>query len=122
MNWREYPNFSAREFRCSFTGKLEMKPDFMALLQRLRTEYGKPMVISSGYRHPTHPIEAAKAAPGAHSSGQAADVQVAIGEPTYELVRLALALGFTGIGISQKAGRPRFVHLDTLPRKAIWSY
>lgn len=122
MDWKKYPNFSKREMECKHTGRCEMDPDFMARLQKLRTAYGKTMVVTSGYRHPTHPIEAAKSSPGAHSSGKAVDIAVPAGALVHELVGLAFTHGFTGIGISQRDGRPRFVHLDTLPRQAVWSY
>jgi hypothetical protein len=42
-------------------------------------------------------------------------------------MRLALAKGFTGIGVQQKGGG-RFIHLDNLPngpgqpRPTVWSY
>jgi zinc D-Ala-D-Ala carboxypeptidase len=122
LDWSQYPNFSEAEMACKHTGKTGIDPRTMALLQKLRRAYGKPMTITSGYRDPTHPIEARKASPGAHATGQAVDVGVGPGEDVFELVRLAMASGFNGIGISQRAGQPRFVHLDTLPRKAIWSY
>lgn len=125
MNWSDYPNFSEEEFRCKHTGKCPMHPDFMARLQRLRTAYGKPMKITSGYRDKTHPIEAKKTAPGAHASGRACDVAIR-GAEAVELLKLALELGFTGIGVQQK-GDGRFLHLDdiedgTQPRPMIWSY
>lgn len=124
MDWSKYPNFSAAEFTCKHTGRCEMAPDFMARLQHLRQVYGKPMVITSGFRHATHPIEARKAEPGAHSTGHAADVAVQ-GADALRLVQLALGLGFTGIGVQQK-GAGRFIHLDDLgqgfPRPTIWSY
>lgn len=125
MNWAEYPNFTESEFACSHTGKCEMSRDFMARLQKLRGVYGKPMQITSGYRHPTHPIEAAKPSPGAHSTGRAADVAVQ-GADALRLLQLALQCGFTGIGVQQK-GTGRFLHLDDisngyLPRPALWSY
>jgi hypothetical protein len=44
---------------------------------------------------------------------------------TYELMKHAFALGLKGIGVSQKSGGPRFIHLDTLeeaPRPSVWSY
>jgi zinc D-Ala-D-Ala carboxypeptidase len=122
MNWADYEHFSKAEFDCKETGENEMKAAFMDKLQALRYEYGKPMRITSGYRSPRHSIEARKSAPGAHASGQACDIGVGPGDDVYELVALAVRFGFTGIGISQKAGLPRFVHLDTLPRRAIWSY
>lgn len=125
MDWSKYPNFSEEEFRCKHTGKSAMHSDFMARLQRLRTAFGKPMKITSGYRDPTHPIEAKKAAPGAHASGRACDVAIR-GAEAVELLKLALQHGFTGIGVQQK-GDGRFIHLDdiedgTQPRPMIWSY
>ncbi len=100
-----------------------MQPAFMDKLQQLRTAYGKPMIISSGYRCPKHPIEAKKASPGAHASGQAADIAVQ-GNDAHQVLKLAMAAGFTGIGVQQKGGG-RFLHLDTLtdfPRPNVWSY
>jgi hypothetical protein len=76
MNWSDYPNFSAQEFNCSHCGQNEMKPEFMAKLQKLRETYGSPMKVTSGYRCPQHPIEAKKASPGAHASGLACDIGV----------------------------------------------
>lgn len=123
MNWSDYPNFSAKEFACSHCGENEMKPDFMAKLQKLRTAYGKPLKITSGYRCAKHPIEAAKSSPGAHASGCAADIGIQ-GAEAHKLLFLALQEGFTGIGVQQK-GTGRFLHLDTLQgstRPTVWSY
>lgn len=123
MNWADYPNFSAKEFACSHCGENEMKPEFMAKLQKLRTAYGKPMKITSGYRCAKHPIEAAKSAPGAHASGCAADIGIQ-GAEAHTLLSLALQQGFTGIGVQQN-GTGRFLHLDTLQaptRPTVWSY
>lgn len=125
MDWSEYPNFSAAEFRCKHSGKDGMKPEFMARLQKLRDAYGKPMTITSGFRDKSHPIEARKpGSGGAHTTGRACDVAVQ-GEDAMRLVKLAIEMGFTGIGVQQKGGG-RFIHLDDvtsgLPRPAFWSY
>ena len=127
INWGDYPNFTKAEFDCKHTGRNEMSPDFMHRLQQLRTRFGRPMVITSGYRHPTHPIEARKPnGPGAHATGRACDVAV-VGWDAMEMVFLAVQMGFTGIGIKQH-GPSRFIHLDDLPaspgrpRPWMWSY
>lgn len=127
MDWSKYPNFSKEEFDCKHTGKNEMKHSFMAKLQALRTAYGKPMSISSGFRDYTHPIEAKKPKKnGAHPTGQAADIRISRKE-AYALLELAIKLGFTGIGFKQH-GSGRFMHLDDIednedqPRPTIWSY
>lgn len=126
-DWSKYPNFSKSEFDCKHTGKNEMQHEFMTKLQELRTSYGKSMRITSGYRDYTHPVEAKKPNKnGSHPTGLAADIAVERGD-AYQLLKLALQLGFTGIGIQQKGGG-RFIHLDTIgdnalqPRPTIWSY
>ena len=127
MRW-ESPYFQSVEMKCSHTDKEMMEPEFMEKLTKLRQEFARPMAISSAYRDPTHPIEAKKKKPGAHTKGRAVDVLVA-GADALELVELALAQGFTGIGIAQKGARgSRFIHIDDLekedgfPRPTIWSY
>lgn len=121
MDWSKYQNFSKREFDCRETGENRMSAEFMDKLQALRIRYGKPMRITSGYRSPRHSIEAAKANPGTHAQGIACDVGVQ-GADALLLVKLALDMGFTGIGVSQKSTGARFIHLDIAPRMAIWSY
>lgn len=123
MDWTRYPNFKESEFTCRHCGKVAMDADFMHRLQLLRTRYNKAMTITSGYRCPEHPIEAAKKEPGPHSTGKAADVAVQ-GFEAHRLLAIALELGFTGIGVQQK-GDKRFLHLDSISgvnRPTVWSY
>jgi len=122
-DWDRYPNFGRDEFACSHCGDEEMNAEFMDALQELRIAFGKPMTITSGYRCPSHPIEARKSRPGSHASGCAADIAVSRGDAV-QLLRYALQDGrFTGFGVQQKSGG-RFIHLDTLTtnRPMIWSY
>lgn len=121
-NWQDYPNFTAAEFRCKHTGRDGMDKEFMGRLQALRTAYGRPMVINSGYRHHTHPVEAAKGhRNGEHVQGRCADVHATSSGDRFRLVRLALEHGFTRIGIAAT-----FVHIGLgtgdLPEQVIWLY
>lgn len=126
IDWSLYPNFSESEFACRETGECNMDADFMFQLQALRSKYGKPMIISSGYRSPRHSIEASKEKAGVHTMGKACDVLVS-GEDAMRLLGFAIQCGFTGVGVKQK-GSSRFIHLDTatiadgFPRPMIWSY
>jgi hypothetical protein len=120
--WDEYPNFSKQEFDCKHSGENQMKHEFMMLLQRIRTAYNKPMKITSGYRHPTHPIEARKLhSNGEHTKGLCCDVACTNSQDRYLLVKLALENGISRIGIAKN-----FLHLglgdDTLPKNVIWDY
>ena len=124
-NWdsKYWPNFSPDELRCKHTGLLEMDAVFLDWLQMLRNTVNKPLVITSGYRHPTHPIEARKRVPGVHSKGCAVDI-ACDGNFAYDILQAAFTLGFSGIGVNQK-GSGRFIHLDTWaegPRPNVWSY
>lgn len=80
-------------------------------LEELRALVGHPLRITSWYRHPAHSAERDKERPGAHTTGLAVDIAVGP-EDAHELVVEACALGFNGIGVSQRIGKPRFIHLD----------
>lgn len=94
-------------FFCSHTGLEGIQPRFVRRLDQLRHVCGFPFVITSGFRHETHPIEAAKNEPGTHSEGIAADIRVRGGAQRRLLVWHALNLGFNGIGVART-----FVHVD----------
>lgn len=119
--WR-WENFTPDELRCRHTGALMLRPAFLDRLQALRTAFRRPMIITSGYRHPTHPAEARKARPGSHALASAVDVAVS-GRDAHELLKLAMAHGFTGIGVAKT-----FLHLDDCgpeyhaPRPNLWPY
>lgn len=123
-------HFSEDELKCSHTGIVKMKPEFLEVLEKVRNSYGKPMKISSAYRDVTHPVEARKgdrAGSGDHCRGVAVDVLVA-GSEAIELIRIAIDCGIDRIGIAQKGSwESRFIHLglsdaDAGKGSAIWSY
>lgn len=123
-DWSRYaPYFKASEFDCKHTGENLMQEHFMQTLLAARILYNKPMIISSGYRHPTHPTEARKEEVGEHTRGIAADI-ICWSDEAYHIAEKAFLVGFTGIGISQHPrSNARFVHLDkrtSTPR--IYSY
>lgn len=114
--------FTRHELACRHTGLCLMNAEFMAALDKLRLAYGMPMVLSSAYRDPSHPSEAAKTDPGMHTQGRAVDVLVS-GPSAHRLVGLAIMAGFGGIGVSQKGPQgSRFIHLDDRQISTIWSY
>ena len=128
MIWDDYKSFSEWEFRCAYTGKNRMRPEFIDILQQIRNTYGKPMVISSGYRDFTHPLERAKEDPGEHTYGCAADILV-WNQDAMELFDIAFHYGIRRLGLNQIGSlNSRFIHIgmgDTLNlgfKSALWTY
>ena len=121
-DWSKYKHFTKEEFDCKETGENEMQEVFMQKLESLRNLYAKPMVISSGYRSVRHSKEVKKKQGGWHTKGLACDVLCG-SQQAHEIVKHALELGFTGIGVKQK-GEGRFIHLDLRPyeQRLIYSY
>lgn len=122
VDWSRYSNFSKEEFDCSHTDQNKMRIVFMDKIQALRDQCGFPIVVTSGYRHQSHPVEAKKARAGEHSFGLAADVQVA-NHRRWDLINNAMRLGFTRIGVSNS-----FIHLglatmnEGFPSPRLWGY
>lgn len=111
LDWDKYPNFSKHEFDCKHTGKNRMDEDFMDILQQIRTTYNRPMIITSGYRDTSHPVEAKKKRPGEHSFGVAADIRVN-GMDALDLIVIAYGYGIRRIGIYQQGPMDgRFIHI-----------
>ncbi len=122
------PHFTTDEMKCKGTGICTMDEVFMELLETIRCEYGKPMIVTSGYRAPEYNAKISKSgSKGPHTYGQAVDIHL-VGADANAVIKIALQLGMTGVGIKQKGPhKGRFIHLDNLPngnhpRPWIWSY
>lgn len=125
MTWRY---FTVAEFACK-CGKCQNLIDhqFITELDELRHRYGAPLNVSSGYRCPEYNAKVSSTGlTGPHTTGRAADLLVDRGN-AHKLLRIAMGMNFTGIGVQQK-GAGRFLHLDNLPnatgqpRPTLWSY
>lgn len=132
-NLADWP-FAIDEFRCRCgCGKTKVRPAFLDALTDIRSRYGYPLIVTSGYRCENHPAERAKDAPGAHYDCWAADVYLkGMGSPqgAYGLLRAIWAhnadpqaLQVTGLGFASS-----YLHVDCCPagwrgvRPNIWVY
>lgn len=79
-------------------------------LQRIREDYGRPMVITSGGRCPHHPNEVTKAKPGDHQLCKAVDVRY-----NGELERNKLMVLAGRYGATRVAAGKTFVHIAWTP-------
>jgi len=125
MTWKY---FTLDEFKCKCgCEQNHIDPVFVDELDKLRHVYGKPLIVTSGYRCPSHNAKVSRTGlTGPHTTGRAADVAVDR-KNAFDLLKLAVYMEFFGIGVQQKGVR-RFMHLDNLPNSAgqprptIWSY
>lgn len=116
--------FSLKETgcRCGKCGFSQgMKQHTIDKFDDLREMCGFALPMSSGYRCPQHPQNP----DGVHGDGEAGDILVDRNK-AFIVLKNALLIGFTGIGVSQK-GDNRFIHLDDSTnvekfRPTIWSY
>ena len=114
----QFKYFKLEDFDCQETGENEMSTEFIERLDGLRSVCGFPFIVTSGYRSPSHSIEARKEKPGQHAQGIAADIKVVGGAQRRLLVEKALQMGFTGVGVDKN-----FIHVDvrtTTP--VLWVY
>lgn len=125
----ETRNFKHRELSCSCCGGNQMNVAFLEKLQLIRDEFQQPMIITSAYRCPQYNSEiSSTGSTGPHTTGRAVDIQI-FGHQAFELMKLCLKYGMTGLGFKMKGPRTnRFLHCDDLnntpvsPRPWIWSY
>ena len=120
--WDKYKNFSKAEFDCKHTGENNMQHEFMEKLQAIRTEYGRSITVTSGFRSVKHPVEAKKTHNnGEHTQGMCADIACTNGTDRFRLIQLAFKHGITRIGIANT-----FLHLGiggkNLPNNVVWDY
>lgn len=100
--------FKDEELRCRCgCGTLMFDPVFRKKLNEIRHIYGKPMLITSGYRCKNHPVEKKKPIPGTHALGCAVDISVNDSRTRFELMKIAMDSGITRIGFADT-----FLHFD----------
>lgn len=123
-----YPNFSLAEFIESDTAskrRIDNTPDFnevdhinelvSRILQPLRSAWGRPLKVTSGYRCPKLNAAVGGASTSAHLRGYAADIQPATGTVD-EFIKFAEKwLRDNGIpfdqSIREKSGRVEWWHI-----------
>jgi len=110
--WR-WPSFSPAEIACRGTGKLMVDERAMDMLQALRTNLGKPMILNSAYRSPEHNRSVGGATRSKHMDGIAFDCRMDNHDPQVYMAA-AREVGFKGIGEYARRG---FCHVDARKTK-----
>lgn len=118
------PSFNTREFRCRDGSDTVMVDETLTVvLQCIREHFGKPVVITSGYRTAAHNAVVGGAKSSQHLLGRAADIRVE-GISVEDVAAYAERLmpDWGGVGrYPVKAGRATgWVHVDTRQNKSRW--
>lgn len=116
LNWQEkFPNFSPSELACKHCGALLANYRSLEALQRLRTMWRRPMVITSGYRCPVHNQRVGGASKSLHLQGRAFDVKMGAynDAAVVSFLFYAVKAGFTGFGLYLSEEPNGFLHIDT---------
>lgn len=112
-------HFKVKEFACPHCGKIKIDINLLVKLEELRKAVGnKPLVITSGYRCPTHNRNVGGASRSQHIYGKAADISHHnIGRALLERhADRIFANGGVGLGGNN------IVHVDTRNGRARWRY
>jgi len=108
--------FSQKEFACKCgCGDYKMDEETVLKLDRLRALWGKPLIVSSAKRCPSHNKRAGGAINSFHLYGAAIDLIT--GPDQHSLIKLAINVGFMGIGVAKG-----FIHIDTRLNRTDWTY
>lgn len=110
-------NFKAKEFACTDgSDPIFIDTELVAVLQKIRTYFGKSVTITSAYRTPTKNKAVGGETYSQHLYGRAADIKVK-GVPPKKVAAYAekLLQGKGGIGTYST-----FTHIDVRSTKARW--
>ena len=93
-------------------GQDRLQPPLMSALENASRQIGRDLTITSGFRSPSHPVEARKQQPGQHARGTAADIDLKGMSETEraQLVAQLQAQGVTRFGLY--SGTPDMLHVD----------
>ena len=112
--------FKEEEFACPCCGKIFLSPFLIPTLDKIRKDYGKPMVVTSGFRCPSHNQAVGGASASEHLIGAAADIECITSGDRFALVVACLKHGIRRIGIGKT-----FIHIGialSSPQSKIWLY
>lgn len=110
--------FKPEETACKCGCGFQITPELLDMLNQLREKCGHALAITSGARCEKHNKAVGGVPLSKHLEGIAVDISANGGDLKYEVIKHAMELGFSGIGI-----HPLFVHVDLRKgTKLVWDY
>lgn len=109
--------FELSEFESPDSKEVKLSPKLIELLEKMREEIGKPIIINSGYRTPEYNRKIKGYPESKHMEGIAADIRKIEGLSIDEMAEIAEKVGFDGIGKYDWG-----IHVDTRGSSARWDY
>ena len=113
-------NFRVREFACGDgSDAVFVAPRLVMVLQSIRSHFGKPVTIHSGYRTPPYNTKVGGVEDSQHTYGTAADISIN-GVSVADVAAYARSImpDWGGVGIYKSQG---FVHVDVRETRADWN-
>lgn len=109
-------HFKLKEFACKNSEAVIVSEKLCYVLEAIRAHFGKPVVVTSGYRTPEYNAKVGGAVKSRHMLGIAADIQIAGVKPA-DVAAYARTLmpTYGGIGIYST-----FTHIDIRSDIANW--
>ena len=110
-------NFKVKEFAClDGTDTIFISDDLVSILQKVRTHFGKSVIVNSAYRTETHNKKVGGSANSQHKYGMAADIRInGVSPKTIATYLNTLMPNSGGIGVYTS-----FVHVDVRTKKSRW--
>ena len=116
------PDTDKKLFFCPCCGHSIIDHMLLTRLDALRTLYGKPIYVNSGFRCTEHNKTVGGNPNSEHLEGKGADIKCETSGDRYWLLKYAYQVGFRRIGLSFDS---KFIHLGVCrdrPKDVFWGY
>lgn len=112
-------HFNSSEFECPCkeckNATQYISSELLELLEEVREKYGKPIVVTSGYRCPAHNVNIGGAKSSSHLAGLAADISPKL--ITLDELDILYEICYNTFSNIGDGRSKKFVHVDVRPPK-----
>ena len=116
----KYFNYSEFDSPDELGSGKHMDYELLQMIDKAREIYGKPMIVTSGFRTKSHNEKVGGVDTSSHLKGLAIDVACIRSKDRFKMLTALLEVGFNRIGVASA-----FIHVDVDKNKSqnvIWTY